>query len=91
MQIVATKVFEGQIRSHGDYMYEYLIETDCDEEEILNFVKFVLNKKHLPEEKEWYKNTQSDEYGMDYYARGYYTLDRCESGWKYIIHEPYMD
>lgn len=91
MQILVSKCSQGQIRRYGDYLYEYFIETDCSEEDTLNFVKFVLNKKHLPEEKEWRANIYTDEYGIDYYARGYYTLDRCENGWKYIIHEPYMD
>lgn len=91
MKILVNKKFQGQIRRYGDYLYGYFIEADCSEEDVLNFVKFVLNKKHLPEEKEWRANIYTDEYGIDYYARGYYTLDRCENGWNYTIHEPYMD
>lgn len=91
MKILVSKCSQGQLRSYGDYLYEYFIEADCSEEDVLNFVKFVLNKKHLPEEKEWCANIYTDGYGIGYYARGYYTLDKCENGWNYTIHEPYMD
>ena len=51
MKILVNKKFQGQIRRYGDYLYGYFIEADCSEEDVLNFVKFVLNKKTSPRRK----------------------------------------
>lgn len=94
MNIMVERGFSGQLRSYGDFIYEYKITSDgCSKDDIVNFCKFVLNKRHLPEEQEYKEtiNSKESNVDMDYYVNGYYTIGESEEGWVFRTCQPYMD
>lgn len=96
MTIESKQTHCGQYKPYGDFVREWEIATDnVNSEEILNYCFKNLYKHRLPEKTEYMKNirygTGEKSGDAGYYFAGYYTLFKTESGFKFIVSEPYAD
>lgn len=86
---VATVEHTGQYRPYGDTFRVYNIETTClDKDIVIDMVKTFIapNDKNVPVKEEWSKLE-----GPVNYFRGYYTIEKTSTGWKYTKCEPFTD
>jgi len=85
----------GQYRSYGDFFRVWSLETEVeDKETILNYCFENLYKRRLPESIDYHRNIRfgGEKSGdANYYFEGYYQLDKCQTGWKFTVCEPYCD
>lgn len=90
----AKQVHCGQYKPYGDFFRVWKIETDMTREELIEKCFTVLYKRRLPEEKEWRENIRYGEehFGdMNYYFRGYYSLEKIGNIYEFTICEPFAD
>jgi len=91
----AIKTHSGQYRRYGDTYYEWDIETDLPEKEVLDkCLRELLKEEDLPEGREYSKNTayggpKAGDYA--YIFRGYYTLSKTPEGYHFTKCRPYAD
>lgn len=86
---IATVKHAGQYHPYGDFFRVYDINTNCPNKDIVvDMVKTFIapNDKNVPVKEEWTKLS-----GPDNYFRGYYTIEKTSTGWKYTKCEPYTD
>lgn len=79
----------GQYRPYGDTFIVYDINTNClDKDIVVDMVKTVIRPydKNVPVKEEWTKLE-----GPDNYFRGYYTIEKTSTGWRYTKCEPFTD
>lgn len=96
MNIKVAQTHCGQYKSYGDFFREWNIETDCqDKDAILDYCFSNLCKRRIPENFEWNRNIRygSGEKSGDanYYFAGYYTLSKTDTGFKFVVCEPFAD
>lgn len=86
---IATVEHTGQYRPYGDFFRIYHIETNCtDKDIVVDMVKTFIapEDKNVPVKEEWSKLP-----GPDNYFRGYYTIEKTSTGYKYTKCEPFTD
>lgn len=86
---IVTVSHTGQFRPYGDFFRIYDINTNCpDKDIVVDMVKTILRPedKNIPGEGIWRKLE-----GPDNYFRGYYTIEKTSTGWRYTKCEPYAD
>lgn len=91
----ATQTQCGQYKRYGDFFREWDIETDMPKEEALGkcFEELYHGRK-VPPKGEWQANIVigGEKSGdADYYFRGYYTMEKRETGYHFTICEPFAD
>lgn len=91
----ATQTHCGQYKRYGDFFREWAIKTDLPKGEALKRCFDELNEgRILPESAEWHKNVRhgGDKFSdAGYYFRGYYTIEKTETGYHFSICEPFAD
>jgi hypothetical protein len=93
--MVAKQTHCGQYKRYGDFFRVWNIETACEDKvKVLEYCFTYLLKRRIPESAEWHFNIQRDGPNAgdaDYYFRGYYTLGKTDTGYKFTVCEPYDD
>lgn len=92
--IEAKKISAGQQKKYGDYIRVWEIQTDQDQQEVLDYCIMNLARRPIPSKSLWEANIRrggEKEHDMGYYFGGYYTLTKTESGYRFTITEPYCD
>ena len=93
--INSKQVHCGQYKRYGDFFRVWDIETDEDKNNVLEYCFTTLYKRRIPESPEWHKNirfgTGSKSNDANYYFAGYYSLEKANKGFKFIICEPSTD
>ncbi len=82
-------VHTGQYRPYGDTFRVYDISTNCpDKDIVVDFVKSFIapQDRNIPVKEEWSKLP-----GPDNYFRGYYTIEKTSTGYRYTKCEPFTD
>jgi predicted Fe-S protein YdhL (DUF1289 family) len=92
--IEAKKTYGGQQKRYGDYIQTWEIQTDQEQQEVLDYCLTNLSRRPLPSKSTWETNIRrggEKEHDMGYYFGGYYTLNKTEGGYRFTITEPYCD
>ena len=92
---IAKHIHSGQYKRYGDTFRVWDIETNIDDQKeiVERCFNELYNGNKLPEENEWKRNNGfgSGNLDMAYYFRGYYTLQKTQTGYTFTICEPYTD
>lgn len=94
--IKATRVHCGQYKRYGDFFRVWDIETDENEETVRDycFTELYKTNHEMPTKAQWHFAVRFDgEHHNDpsYYFRGYYELEKTETGYKFTVCEPFAD
>lgn len=84
-------VHKGQYEPYGDHYNIWKLETDLPEEEVLKFcLREIMSNRYVPTKEQWEYANREGGFGLDYYFRGYYTLERySENTWMFSRIMPY--
>ena len=86
---IVTVNHTGQFHSYGDFFRIYHIDTNCpDKDIVVDMVKTFIapEDRNVPVKEEWTKLP-----GPDNYFRGYYTIEKTSTGYRYTKCEPFTD
>lgn len=92
--IEAKQTHYGQHKRYGDFFSEWEIITDLQEDEVIEWCFANLYNHRVPPSGEWHANIR---YGAEksgdaaYYFAGYYSIEKIDCGFKFIICEPFCD
>lgn len=92
--IEAKQTHCGQYKRYGDFFREWFVESDMSEEETLEWCFSNLYKRRVPESAAWHANIRiggEKWHDAGYYFGGYYTLEKVDNGYRFVICEPYAD
>lgn len=92
--MIVKQVHCGQYIRYGDFYRVWEIENpgEMDESAVREYCRENLTNRDLPEKAEFLQQIRGAKSGdYSYYFRGYYTLEKTETGYKFTICEPYAD
>ena len=85
----------GQYKPYGDSFYVWEIETICkDPDKVLEYCFTELHHPRIPSSADWHAHIRAggpNAGDANYYFRGYYTLEKTDTGYKFTVCKPYDD
>ena len=85
MNISTVQIRFGEFERFIGIHYEWEIVGADNKDEALEYAFNVLAKGELPSKEEWINHYDS----LDYYRKGYYTLEKLHSSFLFAVWRPY--